>query len=104
MPEDQPWQHHKHLGYGVTLDSHSGRSKKFKVRLRLRSIVFNAGRSETAHDARLAYDQIITQLGLIKPTNYCPGSYLLDNPEVEAKLKHRALATNSGTGAVRQCE
>jgi hypothetical protein len=40
-----------------------------------------------AHDARLAYDQVIRGLGLAKPTNYCPGDYELDNPEVEAKLE-----------------
>ncbi|WIA36143.1 hypothetical protein OEZ86_007489 [Tetradesmus obliquus] len=88
MDDEQPWKKHKQLGYGVTLDcSHPGRAKQFKVRLRLRSHMLNVGRFEDAHTARLAYDQIITGLGLCKPTNYRPGSYPLDNPEVEAKLQ-----------------
>lgn len=88
MDDEQPWKKHKQLGYGVTLDcSHPGRAKQFKVRLRLRSQMLNVGRFEDAHTARLAYDQIITGLGLCKPTNYRPGSYPLDNPEVEAKLQ-----------------
>jgi hypothetical protein len=44
-------------------------------------------RFEDAHTARLAYDQTITGLGLSKPTNYKPGAYPLNNPEVEAKLQ-----------------
>jgi hypothetical protein len=45
MAEIHPWELHKQLGYGVTLDSsHPGRTKQYKVRLRVRTQVLNVGR------------------------------------------------------------